>query len=290
VARITLNVLDKAVAHRVRPPLREPVTAAGPVQSPPEGQWVQRVEAFAGQAGTSGFRDGPAAEALFKAPTGPAVTPAGEVVVADTGNNRIRLIQPGPTPSVITLGGNGNLGHRDGAGAQAMFRYPTAVAVGLAGELYVADSENHVIRVLEKDAAGGWTVRTVAGIVARSGFADGVPAKARFNRPMSLAVDSAGNLYIADQVGNRIRMLRADRSGGLLTGRHRRGLGKARDEPRLRRRGGHRRSHGARHQRRWAALRERFVQPHHPPHHPVVGSGAVPLGHAVELGEGVVQE
>jgi DNA-binding beta-propeller fold protein YncE len=170
------------------------------------------VEAFAGQAGTSGFRDGPAAEALFKAPTGLAVTPAGEVVVADTGNNRIRLIQPGPTPSVITLGGNGNLGHRDGAGAQAMFRYPTAVAVGLAGEIYVADSENHVIRVLEKDAAGGWTVRTVAGIVSRSGFADGVPAKARFNRPMSLAVDSAGNLYIADQVGNRIRMLRADRS------------------------------------------------------------------------------
>ncbi|WP_156349935.1 N,N-dimethylformamidase beta subunit family domain-containing protein [Archangium gephyra] len=211
VARMTINVLDKALTHRVRPPAREPVTAPGPVVSPPEGQWVQRVEAFAGQAGRSGFQDGSAAEALFKAPTGLAVTPTGEVVVADTGNNRIRLIQPGPTPTVLTLAGNGELGYRDGAGAQAMFRYPTAVAVGLAGEIYVADSENHVIRVLEKEAEG-WKVRTVAGIVSRSGFADGVPGKARFNRPMSLAVDSAGNLYIADQVGNRIRMLRADRS------------------------------------------------------------------------------
>ncbi|QRK09523.1 hypothetical protein JQX13_05140 [Archangium violaceum] len=209
VERMTLNVLERALTHRRPARTLAPVKSAGPVVSPPDAQWARRVEAFAGQAGVAGFSDGPAAEARFQAPTGLAVTPSGEVVVADTGNNSIRLIQTDAARTVVTLAGNGKLGHANGPGAQAMFRYPTAVAVGPAGEIYVADSENHVIRLLKREESG-WTVSTLAGQPSRSGFADGPAARARFNRPMALAVDAAGNLYIADQVGNRIRMLRAD--------------------------------------------------------------------------------
>ncbi|HZI05928.1 MAG TPA: hypothetical protein VEZ71_17995, partial [Archangium sp.] len=208
VERMTLNVLERALSHR-RPQRTLPaVTGTGPVRSLPEGQWARSVEAFAGQAGAPGVQDGPAAEARFKAPTGLAVTPAGEVVVADTGNHRIRLIQADAARTVITLGGNGQPGFRDGPGEQAMFRHPTSVAVGPAGDIYVADSDNHVIRRIQR-GANGWTVSTVAGRSTQGGFADGTGSQAKFFRPLALATDAAGNLYIVDEMNNRIRMLRA---------------------------------------------------------------------------------
>ncbi|HEX5745620.1 MAG TPA: N,N-dimethylformamidase beta subunit family domain-containing protein [Archangium sp.] len=208
VERMTLNVLERALAHR-RPPRTLPaVTGPGPVSYPPAGQWARSVEAFAGQAGAPGFQDGPAAQARFQAPTGLAVTPAGEVVVADTGNHRIRLIQADAAHTVITLAGNGQPGFRDGPGEQAMFRSPTSVAVGPAGEIYVADSDNHVIRQLQRGATG-WTVSTVAGRASQGGFADGAGSQAKFFRPLALATDAAGNLYIVDEMNNRLRMLRA---------------------------------------------------------------------------------
>ncbi|MGZ3457971.1 MAG: N,N-dimethylformamidase beta subunit family domain-containing protein, partial [Archangium sp.] len=209
VERMTLNVLERALAHRGPPHPPPPVKGSGPVQNAPVGKWARSVEAFAGQAGTSGFRDGPAAEALFQSPTGLAVTPAGEVVVADTGNNRIRLIQADAAHTVITLAGNGQSGIQNGPGEQAMFRAPTSVAVGPSGEIYVADSGNNVIRLLQRDASG-WTVSTLAGRINMSGSTDGPALQARFNTPMALAADAAGNLFIADTANNRIRMFHAD--------------------------------------------------------------------------------
>lgn len=206
--RMTLNVLERALAHRR--PARQLPEATGPVPTmpAPEGQWAQRVDAFAGR-GEPGFGDGAGTEARFQSPSGLAVTPAGQVVVADTLNNRIRLIQADPARTVLTLAGNGQLGYRDGDGSQAMFRNPTGAAVGPAGEIYVADSGNHAIRRLDRRPDGGWQVSTLAGAGFTAGFADGPAPNARFTRPMALAVDGAGNVYVADQDNHRIRMYRA---------------------------------------------------------------------------------
>jgi DNA-binding beta-propeller fold protein YncE len=202
--RMTLNVLERALEHRRPRRTLSPVTEALPMEPAPQAQWAEAVQAVAGQEGETGWRDGPAEEARFASPTGLAVTPEGHVVVADTRNNRIRLIQGGPGGTVITLAGNGELGYRDGEGTRAMFRNPTDVAVGPAGEIYVADSGNHVLRRLERTPSG-WQVSTWAGKGYTPGFADGPGAQARFSRPLALAVDVQGNLYVADQENHRIR-------------------------------------------------------------------------------------
>lgn len=211
VERMTRNVLERALMKRLAQDEdpAEPLAGPLPSQPSPVGQWAASVEAYAGRTGTPGWQDGPADTARFQSPSGLAVTRTGEVVVADTRNNRIRLIQQaGADRTVSTLAGTGDLGYRDGAGSQAMFRGPTAVGVGPSGELYVADSGNHVIRRLDRTAEG-WQVSTWAGQGYVAGFADGGPAQARFSRPMALAVDGAGNLYVADQDNHRIRMVRA---------------------------------------------------------------------------------
>ncbi len=207
VERMTLNVLERALAHRR--PMRALPPAAGPIpaQPTPDGRWAGVVSAFAG-AGAAGYADGPAATARFNGPTGLATTLSSEVVVADTNNNRVRLIRADPQRTVITLAGNGLSGARDGAGAQAMFRSPTGVAVAADGTVYVADSDNHVIRRIENNPPT-YTVTTYAGAFRKQGFADGAPDVARFKRPTALALDALGNLYVADQAGNRIRLIAA---------------------------------------------------------------------------------
>src|SRR5439155_12061101 len=98
-------------------------------------------------------------------------------------------------------------GARDGAGAQAMFRRPLAVAIAPDGSAWVADSDNHVIRRVELTPP--YNVTTIAGKFFSSGYADGVPDVARFNRPTSIAFDATGNLYVADQANSRIRRIDA---------------------------------------------------------------------------------
>lgn len=208
VERMTLNVLERALAHRLPP--RELPAPVGPlpVQPEPHAAWVLSVEDFAGLPGAPGHADGPAAQARFSGPTGLAFTPAGELVVADTAGNRIRLVLTDEAHTVVTLAGTGAPGERNGEGAQAMFRWPTGVAVGPQGEIYVADSDNHSIRRLRK-VGETWQVDTVAGARSRAGFGDGPGHLARFNRPTALAVDGEGNLYVADQANSRIRRVRA---------------------------------------------------------------------------------
>jgi DNA-binding beta-propeller fold protein YncE len=131
------------------------------------------------------------------------------VVVADPSDNRIRLIQGETERQILTIAGNGAPGYRDGEGRQAMFRMPTAVAVGPAGEIYVADSGNYAIRRLDRDPSGAWQVSTLAGVGFQAGMRDGSARQAYFGRPMALAVDEAGNVYVADQDNHRIRMYSA---------------------------------------------------------------------------------
>ncbi len=210
VERMTLNVLERALAHR-RLPRDLPMAGTDrPVSSVPDAQWVGQVAAYAGTELSPGDLDGPADRARFLGPTGLALTADDGLIVAETGANRVRIVRNSPQGRrVETIAGNGMLGNRDGSGAEAMFRRPTDVAVGPGGEIYVADSDNHTIRRIDPSPSGGWTVSTVAGRGFTAGFADGPAKAARFNRPTSIEVDAAGNLYVADQANNRIRMIRA---------------------------------------------------------------------------------
>lgn len=207
VQRMTLNVLERALAHR-RPARALPdLSSIAPPAPHLQTAWALRVDAFAGTAGVEGSQDGPGAAATFSGPTGLAVTAQGQVVVADARGNRIRLVGADPQRTVSTIAGDGNLGLRDGPGAQAQLRRPTGVAVGPDGAIYVADSDNHCIRKIVQDAAAGWTVSTIAGGARVAGTADGPGLGARFNRPTAVAADAAGNLFVADQANHRIRRI-----------------------------------------------------------------------------------
>jgi sugar lactone lactonase YvrE len=114
------------------------------------------------------------------------------------------------------VAGVGTSGHDEGAGATATFNQPSAVVADASGNLYVADSGNNCIRKLTFNG-GTATVSTYAGDVA-GGFGyqdDANPLNARFNFPGGLAIDAAGNLYVADSSNNCIRKIAAN--GGAVT-------------------------------------------------------------------------
>jgi len=168
------------------------------------------VTTLAGTAMRSGFDERPGSAALFWNPSGVAVDSAGHLYVADTGNHNIRTITPGG--AVTTVAGAwywspsqniGNFGSKDDTGIEAQFNSPSGVAVDSAGNVYVADSHNHNIRKITP----GRVVRTLAGLAERSGSADGPGIKARFVYPRGVAVDGAGNLYVADTGNHTIRKI-----------------------------------------------------------------------------------
>ena len=127
-----------------------------------------------------------------------AVDSSGNVYVADTGNDTIRKITPAGV--VTTLAGSaGNVGSADGTGSAARFYYPLGVAVDSSGNVYVADTDNYTIRQITP--AG--VVTTLAGLAGNSGSADGTGSAARFYYPSGVAVDSTGNVYVADSTTTR---------------------------------------------------------------------------------------
>ncbi|MDR3697507.1 NHL repeat-containing protein [Mucilaginibacter sp.] len=154
------------------------------------------VTTFAGS--TEGFANGAGTYALFNQPTGVAVDGAGNIYVADNINHLIREI--GPAGVVTTLAGSGARGNTNGPAAGASFNYPQGVAVDATGNVYVADYGNNLIRKIS--TAG--LVTTLAG-KDPAGANNGVDTAATFNQPTGVAVDAAGNVYVADEGNNLIR-------------------------------------------------------------------------------------
>lgn len=147
-----------------------------------------------------GYADGVASNAQFNTPSGVAFDPQGNLYIADTANNRIRKIAI--NGEVSTVAGNGTGGFRDGDATQAQFNGPLGIAVDTRGNIYVADTYNDRIRLITPSG----TVSTLAGS-DHPGFADGVGADARFDSPCGVAVDTLGNILIADTHNNAIRKL-----------------------------------------------------------------------------------
>lgn len=167
------------------------------------------VTTLAGMAGLAGSADGPGPAARFDGPTGVAVDRAGNLYVTDVNNATIRKVTPDGV--VATLAGTAHVsGNSDGKGPAARFNLVMAsgtvagVAVDGAGNVFVVDSGNDLIRSITPDG----TVTTIAG-KAGGGNVDGPLASARFNWPTALALDAAGDLFVADTGNNTVRKITA---------------------------------------------------------------------------------
>ncbi len=156
-------------------------------------------------AGFSGD-GGPATLALLNSPTGVALDSAGNLFIADTGNNRVRMVFPNGV--IGTVAGNGNAAfYGDGSRAiVASLNAPRGVAVGRDDELYIADTGNHRIRRVD----GSGILDTVVGRGRGFGGDGGPPANALLRFPSDLAFGPDGAMYIADQGNGRIRKVGSD--------------------------------------------------------------------------------
>jgi sugar lactone lactonase YvrE len=163
--------------------------------------------------GIAGFSSdgGPATSSELNGPSGVAVDAAGNLFIADTDNNRIRKVTP--SGIISTVAGSGSQGF-SGDGGQAILArlyWPTDVRVDAAGNLFIADYSNNRIR---KVTPGG-IISTVAGNGTWGFSGDGGQAtSARLGHPTSIAVDAAGNLFIADADNQRVRKVTP---GGIIS-------------------------------------------------------------------------
>ncbi len=168
------------------------------------------VTTFAGRAGAPAFANGSGGSARFKNPQGVATDSAGNVYVADTGNQVIRKITPSGVVSTLA-GAAGKAGSTDGTGSAARFSSPFAVAVGSSGNVYVSDFNNSTIRKIT--SAG--VVTTLAGQAGQEGLRDGTGSAARFFGAYDLAVDPAGNVLATDTFNHVVRLITP--TGGVTT-------------------------------------------------------------------------
>ncbi len=167
------------------------------------------VGTYAG-TGVAGAVDGFRADAKFSFPSAVALDDDGNTFVADPANHRIRMIDG--AGAVSTIAGSGPLsGLANGPGPNAEFSFPSAVAVGPDGNVYVADTYNHrICKLVRPTVPGGvWMVETLAGpgSPGNPGFANQSGSAARFNEPYGLTVDAAGNVFVADAKNHRIRKI-----------------------------------------------------------------------------------
>ena len=196
-------------AARFNAPVGVAVDANGTVYVAEKGNAAIRtvsaagaVATLAGSAAARGSQDGAGSAAAFNSPEGIALDRAGNLVVADAFNATIRRITPAGQVGTL-CGSPGNPGEADGAGPAARFNEPTGVVADAAGSIYVADTYNDTLRKVAPDGS----VTTLAGSAGLSGGNDGTGAYALFSQPCGVAVDAAGNIYVADTGNSTIRRI-----------------------------------------------------------------------------------
>ncbi|HXJ39746.1 MAG TPA: hypothetical protein VNH18_10740, partial [Bryobacteraceae bacterium] len=164
---------------------------------------------------TAPFGDGgPATAARLNAPGALATDSAGNLYIADTGNNRVRKVSPQGT--ITTFAGTGNsavncteTGGYSGDGGpatSAALKCPRGISIDRAGNVYIADSENYVIRKVTPDG----NISTFAGKNTQGYSGDGGQARNAEFTPSSLAIDAVGNLFVTDTFASVIRKISAD--------------------------------------------------------------------------------
>lgn len=154
--------------------------------------------------GAVGSANGAATAATFSAPQGVAIDAASNVYVTDTDNNLIRKITSAGVVSTFagsTVGGFG--GFTNGTGIASMFDAPMNVAIDGAGNVYVSDWNNQLIRFITPTGV----VTTLAGTTRKQGYSDGPALSATFSGPRGIAVDSTGHVYVSDNIYNIIRKI-----------------------------------------------------------------------------------
>ena len=171
---------------------------------------VTTLAGLGGVVSVPGSADGQGSAARFNFPWGLAADKVGNLYVTDSRNHAIRKVTPAGI--VTTMAGRaGAAGTADGIGAAARFNEPHGVAADEAGNVYVADTENHTIRRISPEGS----VTTIAGKAGQYGHADGPGTDARFWRPGALALDRDGTILVADTFNYTIR--RIDGAGVVTT-------------------------------------------------------------------------
>jgi sugar lactone lactonase YvrE len=160
------------------------------------------IVAFAG-TGKAGFKGdgGPAVDARFKSPTGLAINALGDVYIADTNNDRVRVVTPNGIISTFLGGGSPGHGHNADPPRHRVLNRPTGLGVDPSGDVFIADTGNNRIQ----EVSTSLEVTTVAG-TGRAGFSgDGGPATAaELNEPLGIVADASA-VYFADARNQRVR-------------------------------------------------------------------------------------
>jgi sugar lactone lactonase YvrE len=166
-----------------------------------------RVSTISGS--TQGFADGAGNFAKFDTPCGIAGTPDGKIIVADSNNRRLRLVETDGKTS--TLAGSGTPNLVDGSLSESVLVQPTAVSIDQTGAIYFTDG--NAIRVIEKKIFP--LVKTISS--DQRCFEDGILTDSRFNRPSGLAFDEKGNMFVADAENQAVRSFTGEEIGKTLS-------------------------------------------------------------------------
>lgn len=159
------------------------------------------VGAWAGHAGQGGYLEASGTNAYFRAPLGLSVNAAGDLLVADTLNHRLRSVQSSRYRNTSLLAGSGLPGFLSTDAASSQLNAPVETVEGPQREVYFIELGNHSVRKINRDGI----VEVVAG-TGFPGFADGSPNAAQFNQPMGLAILN-GDVLVADSGNHRIRRI-----------------------------------------------------------------------------------